>query len=59
MRSTDGAVVRPAPLDLDDIRQIAGLYIGASANALPASLLESTGGVPRRIHRNVSEWALA
>ena len=59
VRSTDGAVVRPAPLDLDDIRQIAGLYIGESANALPASLLESTGGVPRRIHRNVSEWALA
>ncbi len=57
--SADGAVVRPAPLDLDDIREIAGLYIGASADALPASLLESTGGVPRRIHRNVSEWALA
>ena len=34
-------------------------YIGASADALPASLLESTGGVPRRIHRQVSEWALA
>ena len=59
VRSADGAVVRPAPLDLDDIREIAGLYIGASADALPASLLESTGGVPRRIHRNVSEWALA
>ena len=59
VRSADGAVVRPAPLDLGDIREIAGLYIGASADALPASLLEATGGVPRRIHRNVSEWALA
>ena len=59
VRSADGAVVRPAPLDLDDIREIAGLYIGASADDLPASLLEATGGVPRRIHRNVSEWALA
>ena len=57
--ATDGAAVRPRPLDLDDIREIAGSYIGASAEALPASLLESTGGVPRRIHRQVSEWALA
>ena len=57
--ATDGAAVRPGPLDLDDIREIAGSYIGASADALPASLLESTGGVPRRIHRQVSEWALA
>jgi len=53
------AVVRPAPLGLDDVREIAGLYLGASAEALPASLLESTGGVPRRIHRQVSEWAFA
>ena len=53
------AVVRPAPLDLDGIREVAGLYLGASADALPASLLESTGGVPRRIHRQVSEWAFA
>jgi WD40 repeat protein/class 3 adenylate cyclase len=57
--ATDGSAVRPGPLDLDDIREIAGSYIGESADALPASLLESTGGVPRRIHRQVSEWALA
>jgi WD40 repeat protein/class 3 adenylate cyclase len=59
VRDAGDAVVRPAPLDLDDIREIAGLYLGASAEALPASLLESTGGVPRRIHRQVSEWAFA
>jgi WD40 repeat protein/class 3 adenylate cyclase len=57
--SAGNAVLRPSPLDLDDIREIAGLYLGASAEALPASLLESTGGVPRRIHRQVSEWAFA
>jgi WD40 repeat protein/class 3 adenylate cyclase/energy-coupling factor transporter ATP-binding protein EcfA2 len=57
--ATDGTAVRPGPLDLHAIREIAGSYIGASADALPASLLESTGGVPRRIHRQVSEWALA
>jgi len=59
IRSAGEAVLRPAPLDLGDIREIAGLYLGASADALPASLLESTGGVPRRIHRQVSEWAFA
>ena len=59
VRSTDDAVVRPSPLALDDVREIAGLYLGASADSLPASLLEATGGVPRRIHRQVSEWAFA
>jgi WD40 repeat protein/class 3 adenylate cyclase len=54
---TGGAVVRPTPLDLDDVRRIAGLYLGESADVLPASLLEATGGVPRRVHRQVSEWA--
>ena len=53
------AVVRPAPLDVDGVREVAALYLGESADALPASLLESTGGVPRRIHRQVSEWAFA
>ena len=38
--------MRPGPLGIDDIREIAGLYIGDAAGALPASLLESTGGVP-------------
>ena len=55
----NGGVVRPTSLGLGDIREIAGLYIGDAAGALPASLLESTGGVPRRIHRQVSEWAFA
>ena len=35
--ATDGTAVRPGPLDLHDIREIAGSYIGASADALPAS----------------------
>ena len=55
----DVAVVRPSPLALDDIRQIAGLYLGGSADVLPASLLEATGGIPRRVHRQVSEWAFS
>src|SRR5262245_9777846 len=37
VRGAGDAVVRPAPLDLDGIREIAGLYLGASAEALPAS----------------------
>jgi len=51
------AILQPGPLDLGDIRVIAGLYLGVAADVLPASLLESTGGVPRRIHRQVTEWA--
>ena len=50
-------ILRPHPLDLDDIRRIAGLYLGDAVDALPAGMLESSGGVPRRVHEQVAEWA--
>ena len=53
----EGDGLRPHPLDLDDIRRIAGLYLGDAVDALPAGLLESSGGVPRRVHEQVAEWA--
>jgi WD40 repeat protein/class 3 adenylate cyclase len=55
----DDRVVRPQPLGLDQIRRIAALYLGDAVDALPSGLLESTGGVPRRVHEQVSEWAHA
>jgi class 3 adenylate cyclase/energy-coupling factor transporter ATP-binding protein EcfA2 len=51
--------LRPRPLDLDDIRRIAGLYLGDAVDALPAGLLESSGGLPRRVHEQVADWAHA
>jgi len=53
----DEQTLRPRPLDLDDIRRIAGLYLGDAVDALPPGLLESSGGVPRRIHEQVADWA--
>ena len=52
-------MLRPQPLGLDEIRRIAALYVGAAVDALPSGLLESSGGVPRRVHEQVSEWAHA
>ena len=52
-------VLRPQPLGFDEIRSIAALYLGAAVDALPSGLLESSGGVPRRVHEQVSEWAHA
>ena len=48
---------RLPPLGMTDIRRIAELYLGSAVGALPASLLESTGGNPRRVHEQVAEWA--
>jgi hypothetical protein len=52
-------IVRPQPLDADEIRRIASLYLGSAVAALPHGLLESTGGVPQRVHEQVSDWAHA
>ena len=52
-------VLRPQPLGFDEIRGIAALYLGAAVDALPSGLLESSDGVPRRVHEQVSEWAHA
>jgi WD40 repeat protein/class 3 adenylate cyclase len=53
----DEQTLRPMPLNLEDIRGIAGLYLGDAVGALPAGMLESSGGVPRRVHEQVAEWA--
>jgi WD40 repeat protein/class 3 adenylate cyclase len=55
----DDGVLRPQPLGLDEIRRIAALYLGTAVDVLPSGLLESSGGVPRRVHEQVSEWAHA
>ena len=47
------------PLDPESVRAVAALYLD-SADAVaevPAGLLESTGGVPRRLHQTVASWA--
>jgi WD40 repeat protein len=46
------------PLDAAAVRQIAVLYAPAGIAAVPvAALLETSGGVPRRVHEAASEWA--
>ena len=52
-------MVRPRPLGADEIRRIASLYLGSAVAALPSGLLESTGGIPQRVHEQVSDWAHA
>jgi class 3 adenylate cyclase/WD40 repeat protein len=53
----DDAVVRPRRLDIDQMRQLAALYAGAAAVSVPTQLLTDTGGVPRKVHEEVSRWA--
>jgi class 3 adenylate cyclase/WD40 repeat protein len=53
----DNAVVRPRRLDIDQMRELAALYAGAAAGSVPAQLLTDTGGVPRKVHEEVSRWA--
>jgi class 3 adenylate cyclase/WD40 repeat protein len=50
--------LRLAPLDLDQVREIAALYLGSAADSFPASSLETTGGIPRKVHEFVGQWAL-
>jgi class 3 adenylate cyclase/WD40 repeat protein len=54
----EGGVVRLRPLDLDQVREIAALYLGTAADSFPASSLETTGGIPRKVHEFVGQWAL-
>jgi hypothetical protein len=56
-RGGDETIVRPPPLDGDQSRAVAGLYLGGAAGEVPASVLEGTGGIPQRIHERVSQWA--
>jgi len=53
----DDAIVRPRRLDIDQMRELAALYAGAAAGSVPAQLLTETGGVPRKVHEEVSRWA--
>jgi len=53
----DDAIVRPRRLDIDQMRQLAALYAGAAAGSVPTQLLTDTGGVPRKVHEEVSRWA--
>jgi WD40 repeat protein/class 3 adenylate cyclase len=53
----DDAIVRPRRLDMDQMRQLAALYAGAAAGSVPSQLLTDTGGVPRKVHEEVSRWA--
>jgi hypothetical protein len=50
-------ILRPRLLDLEDIKRIASLYVGDAVDTLPAGMLESSGGLPRRIHEQVADWA--
>jgi WD40 repeat protein/class 3 adenylate cyclase len=57
--ASEDRIVRPQPLGADEIRRIAALYLGSAVAALPPGLLESTDGVPQRVHEQVSDWAHA
>ena len=47
------------PLDSESVRAVAALYLDSAdaVSEVPAGLLESTGGVPRRLHQTVASWA--
>jgi WD40 repeat protein/DNA-binding SARP family transcriptional activator len=46
------------PITADGVREIAALYAGRRAASAPVDrLLEASGGVPRRIHALVADWA--
>jgi WD40 repeat protein/class 3 adenylate cyclase len=53
------ATLSLTPLDAEGVRAIARLYAGERADAeVPVEhLVEASGGVPRRVHRVVVEWA--
>jgi len=53
----EAGMLRPGPLGLDAIRSIAALYLGDAVDLLPPGLLESSGGVPSRVHEAVGAWA--
>ena len=47
-----------APLDLEGVRGIVELYVGAEAAAVPVeAMARASGGVPGRVHEVVSDWA--
>ena len=58
-RPTAGVDLVLRPLDPESVRAVAALYLGSAdaVSEVPAGLLESTGGVPRRLHQTVASWA--
>jgi WD40 repeat protein/class 3 adenylate cyclase/energy-coupling factor transporter ATP-binding protein EcfA2 len=49
---------RLTPLGQDEVRQVASMYAGELGGALAVgSLLETTAGVPQRVHEVAREWA--
>jgi WD40 repeat protein/class 3 adenylate cyclase len=47
-----------APLDLEGVRGIVEMYVGAEAAAVPVeAMARASGGVPGRVHEVVSDWA--
>jgi hypothetical protein len=54
---TDADPIRPGPLNLEQVRQIASMYFGRAADALQTASLEATGGIPRSVHEFVGTWA--
>jgi class 3 adenylate cyclase/WD40 repeat protein len=57
VRRLDAVVdLRLDPLDLAAMRSVAALYLDGSVADLPTGVLESTGGVPRRLHQTVAGW---
>jgi class 3 adenylate cyclase/WD40 repeat protein/energy-coupling factor transporter ATP-binding protein EcfA2 len=53
-----GLDVSLRPLDPESVRRVAALYLESpdAVSEVPAGLLESTGGVPRRVHQSVASW---
>src|SRR5947209_11624187 len=59
LAGNDEHIVRPRPLTVDEMLRVAGFYVGTAVDAVPRDLLTSTGGIPRLVHEQVSEWAQA
>jgi WD40 repeat protein/class 3 adenylate cyclase len=58
-RLDDSASLSLPPLDLAQMREVAALYLPGIADQIPVDVLTATGGIPRALHRSVSEWAAA
>jgi len=53
------AIIRIPPLDMDQMQQLASLYLGTAVQALPREVLAKTEGNPRKVHEEVAAWAYA
>lgn len=53
------AFIRLPPLDMDQMVQLAGRYLGNAVEAMPRNVLAATEGIPARVHEEVAAWAYA